>query len=58
MLQLRPYQEEAVHAVYQHLATKKTSPCIVLPTGSGKSLVMAWMLKEWKERYPPSVLVC
>ncbi len=53
MLKLRPYQEEAINSVYQHLATKETSPCIVLPTGSGKSLVMAWMLKEWKERYPP-----
>lgn len=53
MLELRPYQQEAVAAVNAHLMTKDTAPCIVLPTGAGKSLVMAWMLMEWKRDYPP-----
>ena len=26
---------------------------IVLPTGSGKSAVIAWIIKKWKEDYPP-----
>jgi len=38
---LRPYQEEAVHAVYEHLQNREDNPCVVLPTGSGKSLVIA-----------------
>jgi len=39
--ELRPYQQEAVDAVYEHLRTKDTNPCVVLPTGTGKSLVLA-----------------
>ncbi len=31
--ELRPYQQEAVDAVYEHLRTKDTNPCVVLPTG-------------------------
>jgi len=38
---LRWYQIEAVRAAYAHLRTKTTSPCLVLPTGSGKSWVIA-----------------
>ena len=38
---LRPCQQEAVDAVYEHLRTKDTNPCVVLPTGRGKSLVLA-----------------
>ena len=33
MLELRPYQQEAVEAVYNHLRTKDNNPCVVLPTG-------------------------
>lgn len=36
----RPYQQEAVDAVYDHLRRKDTNPCVVLPTGTGKSLVL------------------
>jgi len=32
-MQLRPYQQEAVDAVYEHLRTREDNPCIVLPTG-------------------------
>ena len=39
--ELRPYQQEAVNSVYEHLRTKDTNPCVVLPTGTGKSLVLA-----------------
>ena len=38
---LRPYQEEAVHVVYEHLQNREDNPCVVLPTGSGKSLVIS-----------------
>ena len=37
---LRPYQEEAVAAVYEHLRNHDDNPCVVLPTGTGKSLVL------------------
>ena len=38
---LRPCQQEAVDEVYEHLRTKDTTPCVVLPTGTGKSLCLA-----------------
>lgn len=40
MLTLRPYQQEAVDAVIRHTAISKLPCCVVLPTGSGKSLVV------------------
>lgn len=33
MIVPRPYQSEAVEAVYEHLRTKNNNPCVVLPTG-------------------------
>lgn len=39
-ISLRPYQSEAVNAVYQYLTEHDDNPCIVLPTGTGKSLVI------------------
>ena len=37
MLTLRPYQREAVDAVYRHLRNHDDNPCVVCPVGSGKS---------------------
>ena len=45
-MQLRPYQQAAVDAVYEHLRSKETNPCVVLPTGTGKSLVLAQIAKD------------
>jgi len=47
MLTLRDYQREAIDAMNAHLKARDDNPCIVLPTGSGKSLVMAKTLHEW-----------
>jgi len=38
---LRPYQQAAVEAVYEHLRARDDNPCIVLPTGCGKSWCIA-----------------
>ncbi len=38
---MRPCQQEAVDEVYEQLRTKDTTPCVVLPTGTGKSLCLA-----------------
>ena len=45
-MELRPYQREAVEAVYSHLREKKNNPCVVLPTGTGKSLVIGQIAKD------------
>ena len=45
-MELRPYQAEAVEAVYNHLRIKDNNPCIVLPTGTGKSVVIAKIVTD------------
>ena len=40
-MKLRGYQQAAVNAVYEHLRTHDDNPVAVLPTGAGKSLVLA-----------------
>ncbi len=44
---LRPYQVEAEAALNLHICTKETNPCVVLPTGSGKSVSMASIIRKW-----------
>jgi DNA repair protein RadD len=46
MLALRPYQEEAKAAVYNHLRTRDDNPCVVIPTAGGKTPVMASICKD------------
>lgn len=53
MLTLRPYQKEAIDALNAHLSSRLDNPCVVLPTGAGKSLVMASAIDEWRRAYPP-----
>lgn len=51
---LRPYQNEAVQAVYQYLANHDDNPCVVTPTASGKSVMIAKIasdaVKLWRGR--------
>ena len=53
----RQYQRESVDAVNEYLRKEKGNPCIELPTGSGKSLVIAMMIQEWKQKCP-GIRVC
>ena len=57
MIQLRPYQQEAVAAVYEHLRTRDDNPCLVLPTGSGKSLVLGQIAADAVTLWGGRVLV-
>lgn len=41
MYKLRPYQQEAVEATLKHFRKEKSPAVIALPTGAGKSLVIA-----------------
>ena len=43
--QLRPYQKEAVQATLAHFRKERSPSVIVLPTGAGKSLVIAELAK-------------
>lgn len=52
MIQLRPYQREAVDSVYSYWEKGGGSPLIDLGTGLGKSLVAATFCKELLEGWP------
>ena len=54
---LRPYQEAAICAVYEFLRTKITNPCIVAPTGCGKSLLIATICHDAVTKWSGRVLV-
>lgn len=47
---LRPYQQAAVDATLQHFRKKNDAAVIVLPTGAGKSLVIAELARLAKRR--------
>ena len=50
VFQLRDYQQEAVAAVLKHFRKTNESAVIVLPTGSGKSLVIAELARLAKRK--------
>ena len=57
MYTLRPYQQEAVDAVYRHLREKDTNPCVVIPTAGGKSLCLAQVAKDAVTRWGGRVMI-
>ncbi len=54
---LRPYQVEAVEAVYQHLRTRDDNPCVVIPTAGGKTPVMAKICRDVVAQWGGRVLI-
>lgn len=53
MIKLRPYQEEAIDSTFRYMQENDGFPLIVLPTGTGKSIVIAEFcrstLKDWPD---------
>ena len=56
-MELRPYQQAAIDAVYHYLRTKDSNPCVVLPTAAGKTPVMATICSDAVQRWDGRVLV-
>lgn len=52
MAELRPYQRKAVDELYAWFGEHEGNPCIVAPTGSGKSHIVATICQEAVEQYP------
>lgn len=52
MITLRPYQASAVDAVYAYFSAYTGNPLIVMPTGTGKSVVIATFVREAIAAYP------
>ena len=45
-MELRPYQREAVDRVYAHLRERDDNPCVVIPTGGGKTPIIATICRD------------
>lgn len=58
MMKLRPYQESAVKATFEFLINNNGAPVITLPTGSGKSVVIAELIRQAIGEYPETRVVC
>jgi DNA repair protein RadD len=54
---LRPYQREAVDAVYDHLRQRDNNPCVAIPTAGGKTPVMAAICRDAVAQWDGRVLI-
>ena len=57
MITLRPYQEAAKAAVYEHLHTRDDNPCVVIPTAGGKTPLIASICKDAVGRWHGRMLI-
>lgn len=55
--QLRPYQQTALDELYQWLHDNTGDPCVVMPTGSGKSHIIAHFIETAISDYPETRIV-
>lgn len=52
MFQDRSYQTEAVESIFNYFVTKSGNPLVAMPTGTGKSVVIARFLQKVFALYP------
>ena len=56
-ISLRPYQQAAVDAVYDHLRRRDDNPCVVIPTAGGKTPIMATICRDVVQLWSGRVLI-
>lgn len=56
-MQLRPYQQAAVDAVYRYLRDRDDNPCVVIPTAGGKTPILATIVRDALCRWQGRVLI-
>ncbi len=56
-MQLRPYQQASIDAAYTYLRSHDDNPCIVIPTGGGKTPVLATICKDAVSRWDGRVII-
>jgi len=57
MIELRPYQQDAIDAVYRYLRKRDDNPCVVIPTAGGKTPVLATICRDAVTRWNGRVIV-
>lgn len=56
-LELRPYQIEAIDAIYNYFSENGGNPVVSLPTGSGKSVVIAEFIRRSITEWPDTNII-
>jgi DNA repair protein RadD len=51
-MKLREYQQRAIDMLYEWMASNNGHPCLVLPTGAGKSHIIAALCKDAVQSWP------
>lgn len=51
-MELRTYQADAITSLYNYFGESTGNPLVVMPTGTGKSVVIAGFVREAVESYP------
>lgn len=54
---LRPYQEEAVDAIFTYFEKNTGNPIVALPTGTGKSILIAEFIRRSLSMYPKTKIM-
>src|SRR5690606_12590062 len=54
---LREYQQEAVDAVYDHIRMRDDNPCVVIPTGGGKTPVISTICHDATNNWGGRVII-
>ena len=57
-MNLRHYQQTAIDKTLEWFADGKERPLIILPTGTGKSLVQAGLIQTILSEYPTVRIIC
>ncbi len=52
MITLRPYQQRTIEELYAWFGKHPGNPCLVLPTGSGKSVIIAELCRDAIQSWP------
>jgi DNA repair protein RadD len=55
---LYPYQRASIDGIYDYFSTKDGNPLVVIPTGGGKSLIIAQFIIEALQQYPETRILC
>lgn len=56
-LELRPYQRAAVDSVYAYLRAHEDNPCVVVPTGGGKTPIIGTICRDAVTNWAGRVLI-
>lgn len=57
MIQLRDYQQAAIDGIYEYFAANDGNPLCVLPTGSGKSVIIAEFCRSVVSAWPDQKII-